>query len=104
MLGGGGQTESRFKLRPAERALTVDVVVSPTGQTHAAGNRIDLYASGFGGDQRTETLIAGAEVLAVAEGPQADRARATVRLASTQVAAVVRADVFAHELRAVLRP
>jgi Flp pilus assembly protein CpaB len=103
LLSSGEQTESRFKLRRAERALTVDVVVSPIGQSLAPGNRIDLYASGFGGDQRTEEIVVGAEVLAVAEGSEPDRARPTIRLAGSQVAAVVRADVFAHELRAVMR-
>lgn len=104
MLSGGEQAAGRFKLRSAERALTVDVVVSPAGESLAAGARIDLYASGFGGDQRTAALIAGAEVLAVNDGPQPDHLRPTIRLASSQVAEVVRADVFAHELRAVLRP
>lgn len=103
-LSGGDQPAGRFKLRPTERAVTVDVVVSPYGESLSAGDHIDLYASGYGGDQSTEALIAGAEVLDVAEGPAPDRQRPTVRLMGEQVAAVVRADVFAHELRAVLRP
>lgn len=103
MLSGGEGAASGLKLRSGERALTVDVVVAPTGESLVAGDRVDLYASGFGGNQQTEALIAGAEVLAVTEGAQADRARPTIRLATAQVAAVVRADVFAQELRAVLR-
>jgi pilus assembly protein CpaB len=103
-LSGANATDDRFKLRAGERALTVDVVVSPTGETLAAGDRVDLFASGFGGDQQTVALIAGAEVLDVAEGGAPERERPTLRLAGSQVAAVVRADVFAHELRAVLRP
>jgi hypothetical protein len=103
-LSGGSESGGRFKLRADERALTIEVVVSPIGETLAAGNRLDLYASGYGGDQRTSALIAGAEVLDVADGPAPERQRPTLRLASAQVAAVVRADVFAHELRAVLRP
>lgn len=103
-LSGGEQHAGRFKLRVRERALTVDVVVSPYGQPLTAGDRIDLFASGYGGDQSTEALMAGAEVLDVAEGPAPDRQRPTIRITGDQVAAVVRADVFAHELRAVLRP
>ncbi|MGK2878112.1 MAG: hypothetical protein ACSLFF_05995 [Solirubrobacterales bacterium] len=104
MLSGGDAAAPRFKLRAAERAITVDAIVSPSGESLAAGDRVDLYASGFGGDQRTTTLISGAEVLAAEEGAAAGRMRATVRLSRDQVAAVVRADVFAHELRAVLVP
>jgi hypothetical protein len=102
VLSGGEQPEGRFKLRANERALSVDVVVAPAGEQLSAGDRIDLYASGYGGNQRTEALISGAEVLDSNAGTQQDRARATIRLSSDQVAAVVRADVFAHELRAVL--
>ncbi|MBJ7355303.1 MAG: hypothetical protein JHC98_10815 [Thermoleophilaceae bacterium] len=103
MLSGGADSAPRFKLRSGERAVTVDVVISPIGEPLEAGDRVDLYASGFGGDQQTEALIEGAEVLTVAEGGQPDRSRPTVRIETGQVAAVVRADVFAHELRAVLR-
>lgn len=104
ILSGGESAAGRYKLRGSERALTIDVVVSPAGELLSAGNRIDLFASGFGGDQRTEAVLSGAEVLDVSEGPAAGRARPTIRLASAQVPAVVRADVFAHEFRAVVRP
>lgn len=104
ILSGADQPAGRFKLRRSERAITVDAVVSPAGESLQAGDRVDLLASGFGGDQSTVSLIAGAEVLDVAEGSGVGRARPTLRLASDQVAAVVRADVFAHELRAVVRP
>lgn len=104
ILSAAGEPDSRFKLRSSERAISVEAVVSPAGAMLSAGDQIDLLASGFGGDQRTVALIDGAEVLDVAEGSAAGRARPTLRLASDQVAAVVRADVFAHELRAVVRP
>ncbi|MBJ7458683.1 MAG: hypothetical protein JHD02_05810 [Thermoleophilaceae bacterium] len=104
ILSGGASATPRFKLRAAERALTVDAVVSPIGESLQVGDRVDLYASGFGGAQRTETLISGAEVLAAQESAAAGRTRATLRLARSQTAAVVRADVFAHELRAVVVP
>ena len=104
ILSGAAESEDRFKLRRSERAISVEAVVSPVGESLAAGDRIDLLASGFGGDQSTISLISGAEVLDVAEGAAAGRTRPTLRLASDQVPAVVRADVFAHELRAVVRP
>lgn len=102
LLAGGTDAQPGFKLRSGERALTVEVIVSPSGETLAAGDRVDLYASGFGGDQRTTELIAGAEVLAAEEASQPSRMRATLRLADAQVASVIRADVFARELRAVV--
>lgn len=104
VLSGGADGQSGYKLRASERALTVEVIVSPQGSTLAAGDRVDLFASGFGGDQRTTELITGAEVLSAEDSAQSSRTRATVRLADSQVAAVIRADVFAHELRAVARP
>lgn len=104
ILGGAAESTGRFKLRRTERAITVEAVISPGGETLSAGDRVDLLASGFGGDQSTVSLISGAEVLDVAEGSAEGRARPTLRLASDQVVAVVRADVFARELRAVLRP
>ena len=104
LLSGADSAPERFKLRPSERAITVDAVISPTGEQLRTGDRVDLYASGFGGDQRTVALISGAEVLAAEDSAAAGRARATLRLARDQVAGVVRADVFAHELRAVVIP
>jgi Flp pilus assembly protein CpaB len=104
LLAGGEGADAGIALRKGERAVSVEVVVSPAGRELAAGDRVDLYASGYGGDQRTEQLIAGAEVLALDDGPSTGRPRATIRLANAQVAPVVRADVFAHELRAVLTP
>jgi Flp pilus assembly protein CpaB len=104
LLAGGSDAGDDFALRRGERAVTVEVLVSPAGRELAPGDSVDLYASGFGGDQRTERMIAGAEVLAVEDDQAGARPQATLRLASAQVAPVVRADVFAHELRAVLRP
>lgn len=103
LLAGGADDAPAYRLRAGERALTVEVAVSPAGEVLAAGDRVDLYASGFGGDQHTDELISGAEVVA-AEEAEGARTRATLRLAAGQVAAVIRADVFAHELRAVVRP
>lgn len=100
----GAQAGGGFRLRPGERAVTVDAVVSPAGRELAPGARVDIYASGFGGDERTVEVVAAAELLAVEDGSAAGRVRATLRLASAQVPAVVRADVFARELRAVARP
>jgi Flp pilus assembly protein CpaB len=103
LLSGGSESRSAYRLRAAERAVTVEVAVSPAGTALSAGDRVDLFASGFGGDQHTDELIAGAEVLTAEDG-EGSRTRATLRLAATQVASVIRADVFAHELRAVARP
>lgn len=94
----------RFRLRPGERALSVEVVASPSGHQFAPGESVDLLASGFGGDQRTQLVIAGAEILLAGDGAAPDRPRLTLRLSAEQVAPVVRADVFAHELRAVQVP
>ncbi len=95
---------SQFKLRAGERAVSVEAVASPVGHVFAAGESVDLFASGFGGDQRTSQLISGAEILMVTDGPSPERPRLTLRLSAAQVPAVVRADVFAHELRAVQVP
>lgn len=89
-------------LRRGERALSVNVVVSPATAEVSGGELVDLYASGFGGAQQTTRLINGAEVLAVE--PVGSRQRLTLRLAAAQVGPVVRGDVFARELRAVVLP
>lgn len=103
LIAEGGQP--RWRLRSGERALSVEAVVSPDGEQLAAGSLVDLYASGFGGSQLTSQLISGAEVLAAGEEEGEGRAkqRFTLRLAAGQVAHVIRADVFAHELRAIKR-
>lgn len=103
-LAGGSADAPAFRLRTGERAVTVDVTVSPAGSLLAAGDRVDLFASGFGGDEHTTELLDGAEVLQADESGDSGRSRATLRLAAAQVAPVIRADVFAHELRAVARP
>jgi Flp pilus assembly protein CpaB len=104
MFIGSGETGAKFRLRGGERALSLDVVVSPAGEQLVAGARVDLFASGLGGDQHTRALIAGAEVLRVQEGRNEAHPTITVRLATAQVASAIRADVFARELRAVLLP
>lgn len=94
-----------FRLRPAERAVTVDVRTAPDGTTLAAGMKLDLLASGFNGTNSTELLLSDAEVLASEESSAAGSdARITLRVSAAQTSAVVRGDVFAKELRAVLRP
>jgi Flp pilus assembly protein CpaB len=104
VLGDPASSSRAFGLRRGERAVSVDVVVSPAGDELAPGARVDLFASGIGGSQRTSELIRGAEVLAVGEGRDAARPIVTMRLGQAQVARVVRADVFARELRAVKLP
>jgi Flp pilus assembly protein CpaB len=90
-----------YRLRRGERAVSVAARLSPAGREAAVGDQVDLFASGVGGSQRTRSLIAGAEVLAVEDGATAGKTQLTLRLATTQVTAVVQADVFARELRAV---
>lgn len=101
-VGGAG-----FKLRRGERAVTVDALVAPDGADPSPGGRIDLLASGIGGGSSTELVIARAEVLATGdangEGVASHR-RITLRVAAAQAAAVVRADTFAKEVRAVAVP
>jgi Flp pilus assembly protein CpaB len=89
---------SGFKLRASERAVSVEVLAAPDGATLAAGMRVDLLASGYSGANTTELLLAGAEVLAASEN------RITIRVSAAQAPSIVRGDVFAKELRAVVRP
>lgn len=103
-LTGGGALGRAGRLRAGERALTVDTVVAPAADELAAGDRVDLFASGIGGGQATDELITGAELLGIEPGADSGRARATLRLSAEQVSAVIRADVFARELRAVKVP
>lgn len=103
IFAGADQDGAGFKLRPRERALSVDVVVSPVGGELRAGMQVDLLASGFRDDQTTRPLVDRAEVLAVERGEKG-KARLTLRLAVGQLSAVIRGDVFAQELRAVVVP
>lgn len=102
LLSGGAGAADAYRLRNGERAITVEVVVSPSAGELSAGDRVDIYASGLAGSQNTNELVTGAEILAVDGEAGASRPRLTVRLATEQVAAVIRGDVFARELRAVL--
>jgi hypothetical protein len=97
---GGG-----YKLRRTERALTVDAKVSPDGATVEGGAIVDVFASGLAGGSESSLLLSGAEVLA-ADGETAGRAqqRLTLRVLTAQAPALIRGDVFARELRAVVRP
>lgn len=101
-LGGDQKGRGAYRLRSGERALQIEVVAA--GEEVDAGARVDLFASGIGGTEQTQQLIDSAEVLSVDEGTAPSKPRLTVRLAAAQVAAVVRADVFARELRAVPVP
>lgn len=102
-LVDSGENAIGFRLRRGERAVSVEVVVSPAGRQLASGDQVDLFASGVGGNQRTSPVVVGAEVLSSDGGDRANP-RITLRLAAPQVTQVVRADVFARELRAVARP
>lgn len=103
VISGGEAAAVGYKLRKGERAITVDVVVTPKDRQLAVADRVDLLASGFGGDDRTQLELAGADVLAITEGASG-RSLATVRVAAAQAPRIVRADVFAKELRAVIVP
>lgn len=95
--GGGG-----YELRRGERAISIDVSPAPDGAEPVPGSVVDLVASGIGGAPESRVLIAGAEVLAASTTADST-ARLTVRVAAAQVPTVVRADVFAREVRAVIR-
>ncbi|MGH2907332.1 MAG: hypothetical protein ACRDKI_11270 [Solirubrobacterales bacterium] len=90
--------KGRFRLRRGERAVTVDARLDPAGAEARSGDTIDLVASGGDGDQDSRLLLAGAEVL------QGTTRSLTLRVRSDQIAAVISADVFARELRAIIRP
>lgn len=94
----------RFRLRRGERAVSVAVRAAPDGAELSAGTIVDLVASGLDGAPQSELLLRDAEILQSTEasGESAD-ARITVRVAVGQVASLVRADVFARELRALKR-
>jgi hypothetical protein len=61
-------------------------------------------SSGTGGSQQTSLLLSGAEVVAVDDTARGDAQRITLRVAQSQAASVIRADVFARELRAIAWP
>lgn len=103
MLAGADGSRSGFRLRTGERALTLEVSVSPQGRGLVPGDRVDLVASGIGGGDGAAVALTAAEVLAVDDGDDR-RARVTIRARAQQVPALVRADVYAKELRAVVLP
>lgn len=100
----GAEDAADFSLRRGERAVTLEATRSPGERELASGSRVDLFVSGLGAGQRTRALITGAEVLAVDESASRAKPRLTLRLRFGQVAAAVRADVFAREVRAVNVP
>lgn len=90
------------KLRKRERAVSVGVRAAPDGAVIVAGDRVDLIASGFDGAPSSELLLSGAQVLAANESDEKPGVqRLTLRVAAEQSAGLVRADVFARELRAI---
>lgn len=96
-----------YRLRRGERAVSVEAAVAPDGAEPAAGQSVDLLASGIGGAAETSLVLSGAELLAVADGGDGaagSARRFTLRVAAAQAAPVVRADTFAKELRLLVRP
>lgn len=90
------------KLRERERAVSVGVRAAPDGAVIVAGDRVDLIASGFDGAPNSEMVLSGAQVLAASESDEKPGVqRLTLRVAAEQSAGLVRADVFARELRAI---
>lgn len=110
-----------FKLRRGERAVTVGATLAPDGDDPAPGRVVDLFAAGVGGGTSVEAVVFGAEVLAITDDESAGDTespangesrtvkrpgtrRLTLRIAQSQAASLIRADAFAEDLRAVLRP
>lgn len=99
--------DAGYRLRRGERAVSIEAVVAPDDAEPAAGQSVDLLASGIGGAAETALVLSGAELLAVSDagGAAAETARRfTLRVAAAQTAPVVRADTFAKELRLLVRP
>lgn len=93
-----------FRLRRGERAVSVDVRSAPDGAELIAGTIVDLVASGFDGAPQSEMLLRDAEILQSTDATADDAdARITVRVAVSQAAELIRADVFAREVRALKR-
>lgn len=92
-----------FRLRRGERAVTVGAKVAPDGAETGAGQRVDLIASSERDGGNSELILSGAEVLASPSSEHAaEEARITVRVRASQASRLIRADVFARELRAVV--
>lgn len=91
-----------YKLRPGERAVSIGVRVAPDGVVLMAGDRVDLVASGFDGAAQSELVLSGAQILIASESEdKPGLQRLTLRVAARQAAALIRADVFAREIRAI---
>lgn len=120
-LFSSARAATGFRLRRGERAVTVGAAVAPDGAESLPGRVVDLFAAGIGGGTGVEAVVSGAEVLASSEnagspaetaGPDGgaagakrqDSLRLTLRVTTAQAAALIRADAFAEDLRAVLRP
>lgn len=109
-----------FNLRRGERAVSVNALVAPDGADPSPGRQADLLASGIGGGSSTTLVLAGAEILAVADasveqsealdgddssdGGGVPHQRITLRVSQAQAPSVVRADAFAKELRVLMLP
>lgn len=95
-------SKQEFSLRAGERAVSIGVRAAPDGTVLMAGDRVDLVASGFDGAPHSELVLAAAQVLVANESEDKPGVqRLTLRVAAGQSAALVRADVFAREVRAI---
>jgi Flp pilus assembly protein CpaB len=93
-------TGNGFKLRPGERAVTIGVHASPAGAALSPGSRVDVLASGIGGAPVTRLVLDGAEVLTADGGADGSAEReVTLRATADQAVLLVRADIFAREVR-----
>lgn len=96
------ESAGEFTLRTGERAVSIGVRAAPDGTVLTAGDRVDLVASGFDGAPQSELVLTGAQVLVASESEEKPGVqRLTLRVAARQSAALVRADVFAREVRAI---
>lgn len=101
-LIAGRRSDPAHRLRPGERAVSIDVRSAPDGAVLEAGDRVDLIASGFDGAPSSELLLSGGQILAaITSGEKPGIQRITLRVAADQTAGLVRADVFAREVRAI---
>lgn len=121
VLFAGAKTAPGLRLRRGERAISIAATVVPDGAEIAPGQTVDVFAGGIGGGTSVGAVVIGAEVLATGdahdsgvqpseEAPESEVAkrgagnRLTLRVTAVQAASLIRADAFAADLRAVLRP
>lgn len=101
----GARSGAGFRLRGGERAVTIDAKAAPEGAVIQPGAVVDVFASGLAGGSATTLLLAGAEVLAADRSGDAGAVwQITLRVRSEQAAGLIKGDVFAKELRAIVLP